>query len=460
MVCVWLAAGQLCPTPQLLMARKPRVSASAAASSSLPRVAIVSGLRTPFARQATAFKDVSALQLGTLVSAELVARTGLDPALINRVVFGQVLPSIEAPNIAREVVLAAGFPRNIDAYSVSRACATSFQAATDIAAAIQVGEIEVGLAGGADSTSVVPITVSKKLASTLLDLSRAKTVGDRLRLLSTLRPKDFAPVPPAVREFSTGLTMGESAEQMARDHGISREAQDDLAWKSHVRAAAAWEAGDLTDEVMSVHLPPWKQSFAQDNNLRPAADASGYAKLKPAFDKKWGTVTAGNASPLTDGAAALLLMREDRAKALGLTPLGYLRSWAYAALDPRRDLLMGPAHASPIAMERAGLTLDDLTLIDMHEAFAAQVLCNLEAFKSTSFARDVLGRDQALGEVDPEKFNVQGGSIAFGHPFAATGARMITQTLRALRRRGGGTALLSACAAGGLGAAMVLEVTE
>lgn len=425
--------------------------------SSRPRIAIVAGLRTPFARQASAFKTLSALELGKLVVNELLARTPLDPGLIDRVVFGQVVPSLDAPNIARELVLGTPMKRTTDAFSVSRACATSFQSVVSIAEAIEAGNIEVGIAGGADSASVVPIAVSKRLAAALLDVSKAKTLQQRVQILAALSLKDLAPVPPSAKEPSTGWTMGEHGEQLARDHQISREEQDLFAHRSHQLAAAAWNAGKLQAEVMTALTPPFDEPFERDNVVRFDSTLDAYARLKPAFDKKYGTLTAGNSSPLTDGAAAVLIMREDRAQALGLTPLGYLRASAFAALDPRKDMLLGPAHASPRALERAGVTLQDLTLIDMHEAFAAQVLANLKMFASQRFAQEVLGRSHALGEVDMDRFNVLGGSIAYGHPFAATGARMITQTLHELRRRGGGLALCTACAAGGLGAALVLE---
>jgi acetyl-CoA acyltransferase len=421
------------------------------------RMAVVAGLRTPFARSLTAYRRTSALDLGSIVTAELLERLNLPAKTIQQVVFGQVLPSIAAPNIAREIVLATGMDRSIEAFSVSRACATSFQSATSVVDSIMAGSIEVGLAGGADSASVVPITVSKKLAATLVDLQKARDFQSRMKLISGLRPSDFIPVPPAVREFSTGLTMGDSAEQMAKDYTISREAQDEFAHMSHVKAAAAWTSGKLDDEVMTTFVAPRHEAFSRDNNVRENSELAGYAKLKPAFDRRNGTITAANASPLTDGAGAVLIMREDVAKSLGYKPLGYIRSYAYSALDPRRDLLMGPSYASPIALDRAGCTLDDMTLVDFHEAFAAQVLCNLQAFGSASWAEEHLGR-APLGEVDPEKLNVLGGSLSYGHPFGATGARMITQTLRELGRRGGGLALATACAAGGIGTAMVLEV--
>jgi acetyl-CoA acyltransferase len=425
------------------------------------RVAIVAGLRTPFAKQSTAYKRLSALELGTQVVSELVARAGVAPGKIEQLVYGQVLPSIAAPNIAREIVLAAGLPRDIEAFSVSRACATSYQSAVSVSEAILAGTITCGIAGGADSTSDVPITVSKPLAAALLDASRARTLPDRLKAFSRLGAKDLLPVPPAIVEYSTGLSMGESAEKMAKENHIARAEQDRIAHESHVKAARAWASGSFEGEVMTVFVPGKEKGslspFSEDNNVRKDSDLGSYAKLKPAFDKKYGTITAANSSPLTDGASALLLMREDVAQAEGLTPLGYLVSHAFAALDPRGQMLMGPSYATPKALARAGLTLKDMDLVDMHEAFAAQVLSNTQAFASARWAEAHLGRSEPIGEIDPDRFNVTGGSIAIGHPFAATGARQITQTLRELGRRGGQHALVTACAAGGLGAAIVLS---
>ncbi|WP_058912721.1 acetyl-CoA C-acyltransferase FadI [Entomohabitans teleogrylli] len=421
------------------------------------RIAIISGLRTPFARQATAFHGVPAVDLGKIVVAELLARSGIPAQEIDQLVFGQVVQMPEAPNIAREIVLGTGMNIHTDAYSVSRACATSFQAVANVAESLMAGTIQAGIAGGADSSSVLPIGVSKTLGRVLVDASKARTLGQKLKLFSRLRPRDLLPVPPAVAEYSTGLRMGDTAEQMAKSHQISREQQDALAHRSHQLAARAWEEGKLSDEVMTAYVPPYREPFAEDNNIRKTSSLADYAKLRPAFDRRHGSVTAANSTPLTDGAAAVILMTESRAKALGLTPLGYLRSYAFTAIDVWQDMLLGPAWATPLALDRAGITLGDLTLFDMHEAFAAQTLANLKMLSSDRFAREVLGREKATGEVDDARFNVLGGSIAYGHPFAATGARMITQTLNELRRRGGGLGLVTACAAGGLGAAMVLE---
>lgn len=421
------------------------------------RVAVVAGLRTPFAKQATAYRNLSALDLGKTVVAELLARTGIDPRDVQQVVYGQVVPSLQAPNIAREIVLLTGMPRDIEAYSVSRACATSYQSTVNVALAIETGAIDCGIAGGADSASDVPIAVSKKLAAALVEASKARSLKDRIAAFAGIGPKDLLPVPPALKEYTTGLTMGESAEKMAKENHIPREKQDEIAHMSHTRAARAWAEGRFNDEVMEVFVPPTFEGIREDNLVRKDSKLESYAKLKPVFDRKHGTITAGNSSPLTDGASALLLMSEEKVKSLGLTPLGYIRSYAFAAIDPAGQMLMGPSYATPKALDAAGLKLSDLDLIDMHEAFAAQVLSNTQAFASKKFAEEKLGRSEPIGEIDFDKFNVNGGSIAIGHPFAATGARQITQTLRELRRRGGQFALCTACAAGGLGAAIVLE---
>lgn len=433
----------------------PKVSDKAAGNSN--RVAVVAGLRTPFARQLSYYKGISAIELGTQVVQELLLRHDFDPKIIERLVFGQVVVLPESPNIAREIVLGTDLDAATDAYSVSRACATSFQSVVSVVQSIAAGEIESGIAGGADSASVVPIGMNRKMANTLVELSKAKTMQQKLKLFKRLSFKDIMPVPPSAKEPSTGLTMGQNAEQMARDHSISRAEQDEFAHQSHLKAAAAWENGHLDDEVMAMHVPPFNEPVERDNNVRAESDLASYAKLRPAFDKPYGSVTAANSSPLTDGASAVVLMSEKRARELKLEPLGYIKSYAFSGNQVEKDMLMGPSYSTPLALERAGMKLSDLTLIDMHEAFAAQVLTNVKAFQSAEFARS-LGLSEPIGEIDMDKFNVLGGSIAYGHPFAATGTRMITQMLHELRRRGGGTALTTACAAGGLGAAMILEV--
>ena len=409
-----------------------------------PRVAIVAGLRTPFAKQGTAFAALTAIELGARVVRELVGRTGVAPAEVERVVFGQVVPTLATPNVAREVALEAGLPPDTDAYAVSRACATGYQATIDVARAIAAGEIACGIAGGTDSISDVPVAVSRKLGDVLLARRRGATLARTVQRLAGLSAHDLVPAPPALAERSTGMTMGEHAEDMARKNGITREAQDAFAHASHSRAAAAWADGRLAGEVIAVDTGA--RVVREDNLVRKHSRLADYAAMRPVFDRARGTVTAGNSSALTDGASALLLLREDRARALGLAPLAFVRSHAFVAVDPRDQLLIGPAVAIPRALDRAGVRFADLALLDLHEAFAAQVLSVTQAL------------ERRYGPIDPARINVTGGSIAIGHPFAATGARQLTQTARELARRGGGLACVAACAAGGLGAAIVLEV--
>jgi acetyl-CoA acyltransferase len=421
------------------------------------RIAVVAGLRTPFAKMATAYHGVPAVELGQMVVNEMLARHNVSVKDIEQLVYGQVVQMPEAPNIAREIVLATGMDVNTDAYSVSRACATSFQAVASVAQAMVAGDVSVAVAGGADSTSVSPIGVSKKLARALVDLQKARTLGQRWAIIRRLGLKDLMPVPPAVAEYSTGLSMGQTAEQMAKTHGITREEQDAFAHRSHQLAAEQWRSGVLADEVMTTYSQPFKAAFSQDNNVRMESELAGYSKLRPVFDRKYGSVTAATSTPLTDGASAVLMMTESRAKALGYKPMGYIKSYGFSAIDVWKDMLMGPSYATPIALDKAGMTLADLDLIDMHEAFAAQTLSNVKMFGSKQFAEEKLNRSQAIGEIDMDKFNLMGGSLAYGHPFAATGTRMVTQMLNQLNRQGGGTGLVTACAAGGLGAAMIVE---
>jgi acetyl-CoA acyltransferase len=421
------------------------------------RIAIVSGLRTPFARQGTFFKHHNAIDLGRMVVKELIAQMNIAPDAIERLIYGQVVALPKAPNIAREVVLGTPLPVTCDAYSVSRACATSFQSVASIADGIKTNDIKIGMAGGADSSSVIPIGFGDSVAVNLVQASKARTLLNKLKAFKGTRLKDLLPQPPAIAEYSTQLRMGDSAEQMAKDFGISREAQDAFTLRSHQLAHQAWEAGQLDTEVMRAYLAPFSDAFIRDENVRSDSTLEKLAALSPAFDRQHGSVTAANSTPLTDGACALLIMKESVAKALGYEPLGYIKHYSFTANTVERDLLMGPTQASSKVLKKARMQLSDLTLIDMHEAFAAQTLANIKAFASKEYAATFLQRKKALGDIDMDRFNVMGGSLAYGHPFAATGGRIITQTLHALKRRGGGLALTTACAAGGIGAAMILE---
>lgn len=422
------------------------------------RVAIVDGLRTPFAKSGTALKDASTLQLAQAVVVELLERSGLDPAAIDRVVYGSVVQDVGSPNIARELVLSTRIPDDTDAYSITRACATSTQTFVDGALAILMGEAEVVLTGGADSLSKPPVLFSDEFVEVMQAAQSAKDLPSRLKALAELRPKDLAPNPPAVADRSTGATMGDGAEKMARIWGIGRREQDEYAFESHRKAVEAWEKGVYEREVMALPVPPdYRTTVERDTLPRADTTVEKLGSLRPVFDRNHGTITAGNASPLTDGAAALLLMEEQTARRLGYEPLAFLRSWGFAAVDPNWQLLIGPAFATPIALDRAGLSLEQIDVIDVHEAFAAQVLAVKAAFASDEFAREHLGRESAIGVIPDEKLNLYGGSVSLGHPFGATGARQLLTMAHELARRDAGTALITQCAAGGLGAAVVLE---
>ncbi len=424
------------------------------------RVAIVAGVRTPFAKAGTAFKTISAIDLGKLCVAELLQRTNLDGKEVQGLVFGTVVPSVVEPNIAREVSLLPLLPKGVQAYTVSRACASANQAITDAADQIALGHLDVAIAGGSESLSNIPILHSQRFAETLILASKAKSLPARLRTLARLRPRDFIPITPAIAEPTTGETMGQSAEKMAKLNAITREEQDHFALRSHRLAAAGTADGRLTAEIMPVYVPPKFESvLTSDNGIREDTSYEQLAALKPVFDRKYGSVTAGNSSPLTDGGACVLLMSEEKAKALGYPPLGIIRSYAYAALDPGEQLLQAPVLAAPVALKRAGLSLKDIDLVEMHEAFAAQVLSNLKGFESKWWAERA-GFSQPVGEVDRAKLNVMGGSIAIGHPFGATGARITTTLLNELRRRDGRFGLMTVCTAGGMGFAMVVERTR
>ena len=422
------------------------------------RVAIVDGCRTPFAKSGTVFKNLSAVELGKTAVRELISRVEVDVKEIDHVVYGTVVQSVQEPNIAREVTLGAGIPPTVPSFTVGRACASSNQAITSAAEHIMVGQAEVAVAGGAESLTDIPILFSPEMRNALVRASKARSLGERLQAFRAIRPKHLTPVTPAIAEPTTGLTMGESAEKMAKENGISREEQDRWALRSHQLAAAATADGRLTAEIVPTYVPPkYEEVVMQDNGIREDTSLEKLSQLKPVFDRKYGTVTAGNASPLTDGASAVLLMSEEKAKALGYTPLGYIRSYAYAALSPSDQLLQGPVYAAPVALERAGLSMKDIALLEIHEAFAAQVLSNLQWFDSDRIARERLGRDKAIGIPPEDRINVMGGSIAIGHPFGATGGRVTITLLQELRRRGEQFGMVSVCAAGAMGFVMIVE---
>lgn len=440
-------------------AAKPAAGGPAVRSSgNRRRVAIVAGCRTPFVKSGTAFQDLTAVDLGSRVLREVVERADLDPEEIDHVAYGTVVHSVFAPNLAREAMLRAGLPARIPAFTVSRACASANQAITSGAEQIERGYADVVLAGGAESLTDIPILFSKSMRDRFVEMSKARSIPDRIKAFAGFNPKELAPQAPAIAEPTTGETMGESAERMAKLNGISREEQDRWALRSHQLAARGTEDGRLLEEIMPVHLPPdYEETVDRDNGIRTDTSYEKLSELRPVFDRRYGTVTAGNSSPLTDGASAVVLMSEERAKALGYEPLGYIRSWAYTALSPEDQLLQGPAWAIPRALERAGVAMADMELWEIHEAFAAQVLSNFQALDSDRFAREELGRDRRVGLIDEDRINVMGGSIAIGHPFGATGGRLTTTLVHEMKRRGAGLGLISVCAAGALGFAMVVE---
>jgi len=425
------------------------------------RVAIVEGCRTPFAKSGSDFKDLTSTDLGKMAVRELIARAELDVNVIDHVVFGTVVQSVKEPNIAREVTLGSGIPASVPAFTVGRACASANQAITSGAEQIALGMADVVIAGGAESLTDIPILFSPEMRNALVRASKARSMGERLKAFATIRPRNLAPVTPAIAEPTTGLTMGESAEKMAQENGITREEQDRWALRSHQLAAAATADGRLTAEIAPAYIPPkYDKVVTSDNGIRADSTLEKLSTLKPVFDRRYGTVTAGNASPLTDGGSAVLLMSEEKAKELGHRPLGYIRGYAYASLSPADQLLQGPVYAMPTALKRAGITMKDVDLMEVHEAFAAQVLSNFQWFTSDKIAKERLGLDKAIGLPDIDRINVMGGSIAIGHPFGATGGRITVTLLNELRRRGQSIGLISVCAAGAMGFVMVVEAAD
>jgi acetyl-CoA acyltransferase len=421
------------------------------------RAVIIGGIRTPFVKAFGRLMKLDTIELADAAVKALLERTDLSHEEIDGIVWGGVILPSAAPNIAREVALDLRLPPGVEGMTCTRACASGLQAVTLAAAAIERGEADVIIAGGSDSTSNSPLNLPQKVVHALAPLAfgKAATPADYLGVLSQMMPiTEILPKMPRIAERTTGEVMGESAERMARRNEITREAQDRFAERSHHRAAAAIASGRFDGEVTPVETPDgWVHT---DNLVRGDTSLEKLSKLRPVFAKD-GTVTAGNASPLTDGAAAVLLMSEEKARALGYKPLAAFRSWAYVGVDPTDQLLIGPALAMPEALDRAGLQLKDVSLVDMHEAFAAQVLSVIKALASKGFAEVRLGRSKAVGEIDENRLNVHGGSLSIGHPFGATGARMVTTMANELAITGGETALLGICAAGGLGAAAVLE---
>ena len=421
------------------------------------RVAILGGTRVPFARANGAYNEASNQDMLTAAMRELVARHDLKNQKLGEVAAGAVIKHSRDWNLARECTLGSGLHPETPAYDLQRACGTSLSAAAQLACRIAAGEIDVAIAGGADSASDIPLSYSPNLQRTVLAMARGKSWTDKLRTLGDLRPWDLAPASPGIAEPRTGLSMGQHCEEMAKEWRIDRRSQDELALASHRNAAAAWQEGFFNDLVVEFH------GLKRDNNVRADTSLEKLSSLKTAFDASpAGTLTAGNSSPLTDGAACVLLSSEQWARDRGISPLAYLTYVETAAVDfvgmagPKEGMLMAPAYAVPRMLERARLALQDFDVYEIHEAFAAQVLCTLQAWESPEFCRNKLGREP-LGAIDRAKMNPKGSSVAIGHPFAATGARIVATLAKELAQRGSGRGLVSICAAGGMGVTAILE---
>lgn len=429
----------------------------ASSDASPRRVVVVDGCRTPFCRSGTAFVDLSPLDLGRMAVSGLLHRTRVDPDAVGLLVMGTVIQDAATSNLGREVVLATGLPPSCPAHTVTVACVSSLQAFLNAAHAVAAGEVDVAIAAGAETLSDAPIRFRRPVRKRLIAAQKTRGIPGYLRLLRGLKLSDLLPEAPALAEFSTGEIMGQNCERLAKRLGITREAQDEYALVSHHRAAAATADGSLGRQIDPARVPPRMGAVEVDNGVRGDSTLEGLARLRPAFDRRLGTVTAGNSSFLTDGAAAVLLASEEAAERLGLEPLAVFKASAVAALDPLEELLLGPALTIPRALDRAGLALEEVEVVELHEAFAAQVLAVLKLLADDDWARERLGRDRAVGVVDRARLNAWGGSLSVGHPFGATGARLVTTCVHRMRAGNARYGLVSACAAGAIGIALVLE---
>jgi acetyl-CoA acetyltransferase family protein len=426
----------------------------------VPGAVIVGGARTPFVKSWGALRHVPAQELGRIAAAEALARSTIDPADLDEVILGNVAQPADATNLARVVALRANVPKAIPAYTVNRNCASGIQAVTDAALRIETGRADLILAGGAESMSRIPFLFQDETRELMMSALRARGAVRRLAAWLRLRPRNFKPVvglEVGLTDPVAGLNMGETAEVLAKRYEISREEQDRFALRSHQRAAQATASGRLREEIVPLFLPPeYGEAIPDDVGFRAEQSLEALAKLKPVFDRRFGTVTAGNSSQITDGAAALVLASEEKAREAGYPILGRIRAWAFAGCDPA-TMGMGPAYAVPLALRRAGLEWRDVKLAEINEAFAAQVLACERAFASREFAARELGRSQPIGEIDFDRTNVNGGAIALGHPVGSSGARLILTLCLEMIRRGKDLGVATLCVGGGQGAAIVIE---
>ena len=423
-------------------------------------IVFIDGCRTPFLKSGTDYLNLMSYELGQFAIKGLIQKTGLDPKEVDQVIMGTVISNVQTSNVAREAALGAGIPNKAHCQTVTQACISANRAICNGVNEILVGNADVVIAGGVENTSDTPIGFPKKMRNKLFGAQKLRGLGDTLKFVFSLRPSDFIPVRPAVAEYMTGRTMGQDCDIMAARYGVTREEQDDFSYRSHQLAGKAQEEGHLKEEMCEVTLEPKFKAISIDNGVRPNSKREKLAKLRPAFDKKHGTLTAANSSFLTDGGAASLIMTEDKSKELGLTPKSRIVEYVFTGQDVEDELLLGPAYAISQVLEKAGLTLDQMDVIELHEAFAGQVITNIKCLASDEFAKEKLGRDKAVGVVDESKLNTWGGSLSIGHPFGATGSRLITTASNRLLNEGGKYAILAACAAGAHGHAMIIEKYE
>ncbi len=422
------------------------------------RPVFIDGVRTPFVKSFGVFQDSDALELYSRVIDGLVRKVSVDTQEIDEVACGVVIPQTKNPNVARDAIINLGLPDHIHGYTMNRACTSSMHTIADASKAIAFGHPQLVLAGGVECLSDVPIVYSKAARKFLLKLSKAKSPAAKLSMLSEFSPKAWIPQPPGLSEPLTGFTMGEHAEMMAKINEISRKDQDQFAMESHHKAHAAQEAGKFNEEVIPVWpAPKFKEAVAKDNMVRGDTSIAALEKIKPAFDRKYGLITAGNASPLTDGASVSLIGDEQRALDLGLKPKARIKDFCFVGVQPYPQLLIGPAIAIPYLLKRNNLAIKDVDYFEMHEAFAAQVLSCLRMMENAEFCEKHLGLSQAFGAIPRDKLNVNGGAIAIGHPFGATGSRLVTTLANELIRSNKSLGVIAICAAGGIAGAMLIE---
>ncbi len=418
---------------------------------------IVAGGRTPFLRSGTDFKDLLAYDLARMALKGVIDKAGLLPREIEQVLFGCVLSEPQTSNVAREAMIGAGLPLRIPASTLAMACISGGQAISNAAGLIACGQADTVIAGGAESLSNIPILAKRPFRRKLMEMRRLKNPLDWIKWAAGLRPGYFLPEIPEVAEFSNGLTMGQSSDRLSAAWGVSREEQDQYAMRSHKLATEAAEQGLFSDEILTVLLPPRFKQVEKDNGIRGDSSIEKLSKLPPSFYFPFGTATAGNSSYLSDGGAAVLLMSYGKAKSLGYQPLARIAGFAFHGCDPYEELLLGPAYAVPKLLEKTGVALSSIDVFEFHEAFAGQVLSNLNALNSDSFAQEKLGLSSRVGQVDLDRLNTRGGSLSIGHPFGATGIRLLISCCNRLRHENGSLGMIASCAAGGLGHAMLLE---